>query len=228
MTETNDQHESSQDRPQDGVESSNARAEIGKGAGSGRDLVALSPIEERLAEIIRPVVESMGYELIRLRFMGGDHRTLQVMVDRPQGGININECADISTALSAVLDVEDPIESAYTLEVSSPGLDRPLTRLKDFDTWAGFEAKLETRDPIDGRRRFRGRLHGTEGNEVLVEIPEGVIGLDFDWLASARLVANDELIEKMTKARKASMLEDLEKGDFDAIETEDNREEDTK
>ncbi len=195
---------------------------------AGRDLVAVTPIEERLAGIVRPVVEGMGYELVRLRFMGGEGRTLQVMVDRPAGGIDINELAEISTALSAVLDVEDPIESAYTLEVSSPGLDRPLTRPKDFTIWAGFEARLETREPIEGRRRFRGQLHGMEGNEVLIEIPEGVIGLDFDWLASARLIANDELIGKMMAMRKATPVENLDRGSFDAIETDDNREEDGK
>ncbi len=192
------------------------------------DLVAVAPIEQRLAEILRPVIEGMGYELVRLRFMGGEGKTLQVMVDRPKGGIDINELAEISTALSAVLDVEDPIENAYTLEVSSPGLDRPLTRPADFETWAGFEAKLETREPIEGRRRFRGRLHGMEGNEVLIEIAEGVIGLPFEWLASARLIANDELIEKMMAMRKATPVESLDKGSFDAIETDDNREEDGK
>jgi ribosome maturation factor RimP len=94
------------------------------------------------------------------------------MAQRPDGSMEVDDCARLSTALSAVLDVEDPISDAYTLEVSSPGIDRPLTRLKDFDAWEGFEAKIETSEPIDGRKRFKGLLQGTEGDEVLVEIEE--------------------------------------------------------
>ena len=105
----------------------------------------------------------MGYELVRVRLMGGKSATLQVMADRPEGGIEVDDCADISTAVSAVLDVEDPITDTYTLEVSSPGIDRPLTRLKDFATFEGYEAKLETSELIDGRKRFKGVLAGVEG-----------------------------------------------------------------
>jgi ribosome maturation factor RimP len=115
----------------------------------------------------------MGFELVRVRLMGGQTPTLQIMAERPDGGIEVDDCAEISTAVSAVLDVEDPITDAYTLEVSSPGIDRPLTRLKDFDTYEGYEAKLETAELIDGRKRFKGVLAGVEGDEVLINVDEG-------------------------------------------------------
>ena len=116
------------------------------------DLIAKAAIDRRLAGIVAPVVEGMGFELVRLRLMGGRRALLQIMAERPDGGIEVDDCARISRAVSAVLDVEDPISGEYVLEVSSPGIDRPLTRLKDFETWAGYEAKLETDEPIDGRR----------------------------------------------------------------------------
>ena len=170
------------------------------------DLIAKAAIDRRLAEIIAPVIEGMGYELVRVRLMGGKTKTLQIMADKPGGGIEVDDCADISTAVSATLDVEDPVEDAYTLEVSSPGIDRPLTRLKDFEAWSGSEAKIETAEMIDGRRRFRGTLAGVADGEVLLDIPEGTIGLQFDWLSDAKLVLTDELIRDMLKARKEAGL----------------------
>ena len=172
------------------------------------DLVAKASIDRRLAEILTPVIEGMGYELVRIRLMGGKTKNLQIMADRPDGGIEVDDCADISTMVSATLDVEDPIEDAYTLEVSSPGIDRPLTRLKDFDTWEGYEAKLETAELIDGRKRFKGVLAGTDGDEVLINVDEGTIGLRFDWLADAKLVLSDELIREMLRQKKAAGVSD--------------------
>jgi ribosome maturation factor RimP len=163
------------------------------------------------------LIEGMGYELVRLRLMSGKSKILQIMAEKPEGGIEVDDCAKISSAVSAILDVEDPIDGEYTLEVSSPGIDRPLTRLKDFDTWNGHEAKLETADLIDGRKRFKGPLRGTEGDEVLIEIAEGTIGLKFDWLVDAKLVLTDELIAEMLKARKDAGFNE---SDFDDIETE--------
>jgi ribosome maturation factor RimP len=120
----------------------------------------------------------------------------------------VDECAEISGAVSAVLDVEDPLEDAYTLEVSSPGIDRPLTRLKDFETFEGYEAKIETTEMIDGRRRFKGVLAGVEGDEVLLNIEEGAetvtVGLHYDWLSDAKLVLTDDLIREMLRQRKAA------------------------
>ena len=165
------------------------------------DLVARTSVDRRLAGVIAPVVEDLGFELVRVRLMSGKARTLQIMAERPDGGMEVDDCAAISTAVSATLDVEDPIEDAYTLEVSSPGIDRPLTRRKDFLAWRGCEAKLETSEMIDGRKRFRGTLHGIEEDEVLVEVDEGIIGLKLDWLNDARLVLNDDLVRASLGAR---------------------------
>lgn len=187
------------------------------------DLIAKTAIDRRMAEIVSPILEDMGFELVRIRLMGGETPTLQIMADRPEGGITIDDCGDISVAVSAVLDVEDPLEGAYNLEVSSPGLDRPLTRLKDFDLWQGYEAKLETAEAIDGRKRFKGEIAGTEGDEVLVNIDTGkdgvqTIGLRFDWLTDAKLVLTDELIREMLRQRKDAGV--LDETAFDAVETE--------
>lgn len=182
------------------------------------DLVARTAIDRRLAEIVQPVIEGMGFELVRLRLMAGKTRILQIMADRPDGGIEVDDCAEISTVVSAALDVEDPLADPYLLEVSSPGIDRPLTRLKDFDTWAGYEAKLETDELIDGRRRFKGLLAGVEGDEVLIEIDEGTIGLKFEWLSDAKLILTDELISETLRARKNAGV--INEADFDEIETD--------
>jgi ribosome maturation factor RimP len=181
------------------------------------DLIAKAAMDRRLAEIITPVIEDMGFELVRVRLMTGKTSTLQVMADRPDGGIDVDDCAQISTALGAVLDVEDPIVDEYALEVSSPGIDRPLTRLKDFANFEGYEAKIETDDLIDGRRRFKGELAGVEGDEVLINIEEGTVGLKFEWLTDAKLVLTDELIKEMLRQRKATGVIDEEQ--FDEVQT---------
>ncbi len=189
------------------------------------DLIAKAAIDRRLAEIITPVIEDMGFELVRVRLMSGKSTILQVMADRPDGGIEVDECAKISQAIGAVLDVEDPILDEYALEVSSPGIDRPLTRLKDFDAFEGYEAKIETTELIDGRRRFKGELAGVEGGEVLINVEEGTIGLQFDWLSDAKLVLTDDLIKEMLRQRKASGA--IDETEFDDIETEESAEGDT-
>lgn len=184
------------------------------------DLVAKTAIDRRLAGIVQPVIEGLGFELVRVRLMGGRTPTLQIMADRPGGGIVVDDCARISTAVSAVLDVEDPIEDNYSLEVSSPGIDRPLTRLKDFDDWAHYEARVETTELINGRRRFKGMLRGTEGDEILIEIEESgaplTIGLKFDWLSDAKLILTEALIAEMLHQRKAGELDD--ETEFDEID----------
>lgn len=180
------------------------------------DLIAKATMDKRLAEIVGPVIEDMGFELVRIRLMGGKTATLQIMAERPEGGIEVDDCAAISTAVSAVLDVEDPILDAYTLEVSSPGIDRPLTRLKDFDTFEGYEARIETDTLIDGRKRFKGVLAGVEDDEVLINLDEGTIGLKFDWLADAKLTLTDDLIREMLKARKASEIDETKFDDIEA------------
>ena len=184
-------------------------------------MIAKAAIDRRIAEIVTPVIEDMGFELVRIRLMSGKETTLQIMAQKPDGTIEVEDCARISTEVSATLDVEDPILDAYTLEVSSPGIDRPLTRMKDFDQWSGYVAKLETDELIDGRRRFKGELAGTEGDEVLIEIEEHgkpvTIGLRFDWLTDAKLVLTDELIRDMLKDRKDAGL--IDETQFDEVKT---------
>lgn len=183
------------------------------------DLIAKAAIDQRLAGLITPVIEDLGFELVRVRLMSGKTTTLQIMAERPEGGIEVDQCAAISTAVSATLDVEDPIVDEYTLEVSSPGIDRPLTRLKDFATFEGYEAKIETTELIDGRRRFKGELAGVEGKDVLINVEEGTIGLNFDWLSDAKLVLTDELINEMLRQRKNAGA--INEDDFDEIQTDD-------
>ncbi|MCH2076714.1 MAG: ribosome maturation factor RimP [Rhodobacteraceae bacterium] len=180
------------------------------------DMIAKAAMDRRIREIIEPTIEGMGFELVRIRLQGGNNPILQIMAQKPDGTIEVDDCADISNAVSAVMDVEDPILDAYTLEVSSPGIDRPLTRLKDFDLWKGYVAKIETEELIDGRRRFKGVIEGTENDEVLIEIDEGTIGLKFDWLADAKLILTDDLIRDVLKGRKDSGQVDEKQ--FDAVE----------
>jgi len=190
--------------------------------GESTDLVARTAIDRRLAAIVQPAVEAAGFELVRLRLMSGKTRTLQIMADRAEGGIEIDELGEITTMVSAVLDVEDPLTDPYVLEVSSPGIDRPLTRLKDFETWSGNEARLETDELIDGRRRFKGMLQGVEDGEILIEIEEKgapvVIGLRFEWLSDAKLVLTDDLIAQTLRAKKDAGI--IDESAFDTIETE--------
>ena len=192
------------------------------------DLIAKTAMDRRLADIVTPLIECMGFELVRIRLMGGNTRTLQIMVERPEGGIEVDDCSAISIAVSAVLDVEDPLEDNYILEVSSPGIDRPLTRIKDFEVWKGWEARLETTELVGGRRRFKGTLGGVEDEEVLVLIDEAgepvTIGLQFDWLSDAKLILTDDLIAEMLRQKKVSGA--LDESLYDEIQTSDGAEDD--
>jgi ribosome maturation factor RimP len=187
------------------------------------DLVAKVAIDKRLASLVEPTIQGMGFELVRLRLMGGRRSTLQIMAERPEGWIEVDDCAQISRAVSVILDVEDPIAGEYVLEVSSPGIDRPLTRLKDFARYEGYEVRMETEEAIDGRKRFRGVLAGIEDGEVLVEIPEGTIGLSFDLLADAKLVLTDALIAESLAGRKTAGFDpgEIDESQFDEIEVDD-------
>ena len=137
-----------------------------------KDLVAIAPVELRVAEIVRPLVEKMGFVLVRLRYGGGARKTLQIMAERPDGSMEVDDCAEISRAVSAALDVDDPLDGPYSLEVSSPGIDRPLTRLSDFEAFAGRRAKIQLLDQIDGRSRFKGVVGGVADEEILLETPK--------------------------------------------------------
>jgi ribosome maturation factor RimP len=149
-----------------------------------------------IARLVEPTLNGMGYELVRVQFGGGDRRpTLQIMAERAdRRAMAVEDCAEISRVLSALLDVEDPVQGSYMLEVSSPGIDRPLLRPADYERFTGFEARLELRQPIDGRRRFRGRLAGIENECVRVVEPAGELRLPLEEISKAKLVLTDDLI----------------------------------
>ena len=163
----------------------------------------------RLIEMLDPVAEAVGYEIVRLRLMGGaERRKLQVMAERPSDrDMNVEDCARLSRAISEVLDAADPISGEYLLEVSSPGIDRPLTRLSDFEAFEGYEAKLELDRLAEGRKRFRGVLVGVEGDQVAIDLDgEAETALvPFAWIIEAKLVLNDELMKKGAQTRAARL-----------------------
>jgi len=150
----------------------------------------------QIAQMIEPSLAAMGCEVVRVQISGGQRPTLQIMIERIDGReITVDDCADSSRAISALLDVEDPLPGAYELEVSSPGIDRPLTRPKDFERFAGHLARIETRRPIEGRKRFQGRLVGRSGEEIVVALTEGgEAHLPMTEIVKAKLMLTDELI----------------------------------
>jgi ribosome maturation factor RimP len=158
-------------------------------------------LQQRLDQLIAPSLEAMGYELVRVMFQGKTHPTLQIMAERTDGApMTVDDCADISRSLSALLDVEDPIQGGYVLEVSSPGIDRPLTRAKDFVTWAGHETKIEALVAVDGRKRFRGKLLGLDDEgRVRIETETGEAAIPQADIKVAKLVLTDALIDAVTK-----------------------------
>jgi ribosome maturation factor RimP len=175
-----------------------------------RALKAKTVEDRALLELIEPVAESIGLAIVRVRLMGGTlRRRLQVMAERPSDhDIAVEECARLSRAISEVLDAADPISGEYLLEVSSPGIDRPLTRLEDFDTFEGFEARLETDRMVEGRKRFKGLVAGVEGDNVCIDLEgeDETALLPFAWLVDAKLVLTDELL-KAGAARRAARQE---------------------
>ncbi len=166
--------------------------------GSGPLAVPSKTSEGRAAEIerlIAPTLDAMGFDIVRVLLSGKQTMVLQIMAERKlDGGMSLEDCAALSKAVSALLDVEDLIAGSYSLEVSSAGIDRPLTRLADFDRFAGFEAKVEMQVPIEGRRRFTGRLVGQEDGTILIDTDQGRTGLPFAGMAKAKLLLTDELL----------------------------------
>lgn len=154
-----------------------------------------------IAALAEPVIEDLGLRLVRVVISGRDGGTVQIMADKADGIITVDDCAIISRNLSPLLDVHDPMPGGYHLEISSPGIDRPLVRASDFEDWAGFEAKIETKEMIDGRKRFRGNIEGFEDNEVRIEaVVEGfkepvLMGFPVDLIDNAKLVMTDELLK---------------------------------
>ncbi len=194
----------------------------------------------RIEQIVGPSIEGMGYELVRVQLSGGQRPTLQIMAERQDGrAMTVEDCADISRAVSALLDVEDPLPGAYTLEVSSPGIDRPLTRLKDFERFKGFEARIETKLPLDGRKRFRGLLEGVAGEDVrlsLIEKPAAAakpgakpkaptvtaaVAIPFHLVLKAKLELTDELLKAAAaeQAAAGSPGAGVEGGEMEVDET---------
>ena len=152
-----------------------------------------------IVPLIEPSLDAMGYRLVRVAFLGARRATLQIMAERRDDvPMTVDDCSDISRSVSAILDVADPIASAYMLEVSSPGIDRPLTRPEDYDRFAGFEAKIELGQPIDGRKRFRGRLLGRAADQVRLIAEAGEVSLPLAAIAKAKLVITPELLAART------------------------------
>ncbi|TVR83829.1 MAG: ribosome maturation factor RimP [Rhodospirillales bacterium] len=152
-------------------------------------------LTERLESLLQPTIRGMGYHLVRVQVIGQHRPRLQVMAERDDGvAMQVDDCAELSRAISAVLDVDDPITGSYTLEVSSPGIDRPLVRLADFDRFAGFEVRVETDRLIDGRRRFIGRLLGAEGEHVRIAMNDQEAVLPYADIRKAKLVLTDALL----------------------------------
>jgi ribosome maturation factor RimP len=176
---------------------------------AGRRFVREVGLEADLASLAEPVLHDMGFRLVRVRVSGRDGKTVQIMAERPDGSINIDECEAISRQFSPLLDVNDIVPGAYRLEISSPGIDRPLVRPSDFEDWAGHEAKIELNEPVDGRKRFRGELEGFEDGEIRLKVElkeaggEAVIGIPVGFVAEAHLVMTDELIRAALARAKA-------------------------
>ena len=180
----------------------------------GDRFIVESGAAARVAELIEPALSGSGFRLVRVAVSGREGKTLQIMAERPDGTLTIADCEAISKEISPLLDVHDPIAGSYHLEVSSPGIDRPLVRPSDFEVWSGYEAKIEVKQPIDGRKRFRGMLEGFADGEVRIEVDLGeagrnVIGIPMALVGEARLVLTDELIrEALRRAKNSNELSD--------------------
>ncbi len=176
---------------------------------SGALVKTLSPIEARVAELIEPTADDLGLRVVRVRLTGLKRKRLQIMAERrADGGMGIDDCEALSRAAAPVLDANDPIPEEYDLEVSSPGIDRPLVTLEDFARFVGHEAKVETARLENGRRKFRGPIVAVEGDQVVLALPEGEARLAFESLSEARLVLTDALIAEDLKRAKAAEAAD--------------------
>ncbi|MCK7613332.1 ribosome maturation factor RimP [Roseibium sediminicola] len=173
-------------------------------------IVTEQGLDARVAAIVEPVIEDLGYRLVRTKISAANGCTLQIMAERPDGTMTVEDCETISRAVSPALDVEDPINRAYHLEVSSPGIDRPLVRAGDFNRWSGHELKVEMAVMLDGRKRFRGTLLGAEDGVAKLRLPDvkegdDTVGLPLEDIGEARLVLTDDLITAALQAEKAAL-----------------------
>ena len=159
-------------------------------------------LEQRIEEIIEPAVQDLGFEIVRVQLSGKHNPRLQIMAEPIVGDImTVDHCATISRAVSAILDVDDPIEGAYTLEVSSPGLDRPLVKLRDFERFAGFDARIETFEAVGGRKRFRGCLSSVEGETIIIEVDGTDMSIPYPLVRRAKLLVTDEMLTAQDATR---------------------------
>ncbi|MGF0537669.1 ribosome maturation factor RimP [Agrobacterium sp. ES01] len=171
-------------------------------------LIVETGLDRRIAEIIEPVVVGMGFKLVRARLMNQNGLTLQVMAEREDGTMTVEDCEELSMAISPVLDVDDPVDKAYHLEVSSPGIDRPMVRVSDFRRWQGHIVKCETSIMVDNRKRFRGKIADVDSDGFTLERDQAAYGeeprvsIPFSALAEAKLILTDDLIRDALKADK--------------------------
>ena len=185
-------------------------------------IVRESGIDARIASIVSPVLRGMGFRLVRVRLSGQNGLTLQIMAERHDGTMDVEGCEEVSRAVSPALDVEDPIEKAYHLEVSSPGIDRPLVRARDYRKYLGHEAKLELGDAIDGRKRFRGLIGAVTGDTVTITLPDAPRDTDPNQIlplaaiAEAKLVMTDKLLNMAQADQDENPIDDDE--DIETIE----------
>lgn len=184
-------------------------------------IVRETGIDARIAAIVEPVIVGMGFRLVRVRLSGQNGLTLQIMAERPDGTITVEDCEELSRAISPALDVEDPVDGAYHLEMSSPGIDRPMVRKSDFSDWQGHTVKLETAVMVEGRKRFKGRIAAVREDGFTLERDqasygdEPVVDIPFDTIADARLVLTDDLIRDALKKDKAARKARKKKGGAD-------------
>ncbi|MEQ1618341.1 MAG: ribosome maturation factor RimP [Terricaulis sp.] len=178
-------------------------------------LRATNPVEERVIALIEPTAAGLGFRVVRVRVSGSRRKRLQIMAERiSDGEMGIDDCSRLSRALSPVFDLEDPIPGGeYDLEVSSPGIDRPLMRIEDFERFKGHAAKLETAAMIEGQRRFKGEIAGIEGDVIVLATEQGETRFSFSALSDARLVLTDKLIEEDLKRAKAVQAAEHEMGE---------------
>jgi ribosome maturation factor RimP len=182
-----------------------------------------------IAAVVEPVLEDMGFRLVRVKVQGGGtaDRIVQLMTERPDGSITVDDCEAISKGISPVLDVADPISGAYRLEISSPGIDRPLVRPSDFEDWSGHEARIELTEPVGGRKRFKGVLEGFEDGEVRIQADTGEhgvqhLGLPVNLISDAKLVLTDELIrEALARAKERHSTRPGDGAELDEDDLED-------
>ena len=201
-----------------------SQSEMGQNDQSDPRLFSEKGLEARVAAIVEPVIEDLGFDLVRVRITGENGCTLQIMAEKPDGTMTIEGCETISRALSPALDVEDPIDREYHLEISSPGIDRPLVRRRDLIAYTGHVAKVELAARIDGRRRFRGTIAGVEGNDLLMDLPdvpadqEARVAIPLESLSEAKLIMTDELMALALKSQTNDNVNEAESLDADRQE----------